>query len=178
MLKSVLPQLKASLSNSAAIALSDEYHFDLVRPGIGLYGGQVHQMEVVPVVSLNLPVIQIKRVEKDEVVGYGATHKVVADAATLAIVAGGYADGVLRSLSNRGRGFIGGVEVPIVGRVSMDTCVFDVSAVSPKILSRPGLYVELLGSHHSIDALAAEAQTIAYEVLTSLGARYHRCYVG
>ena len=89
----------------------------------------------------------------------------------------GYADGYLRSLSNSGGGYIGGIRAPVVGRVSMDLTTLDVSSVSDDQV-RPGTLVELIGPHNPIDQVAADASTIAYEILTSLGSRYHRVYTG
>ena len=108
--------------------------------------------------------------------GYGATHRVTRRS-RLATVAVGYADGYLRSLSNRGSGFIGDVRVPVVGRISMDLTTFDVTDV-PAGDARPGAYIDLIGPHHGVDELAAEAGTIGYEILTGLGPRFHRRYVG
>ena len=93
----------------------------------------------------------------------------------VAVVAIGYADGWLRSLSHRGCGALAGTRVPLLGRVSMDLVTFDVSAVAPA-LARPGAMIELLGADYGVDAAAADAGTIGYEILTSLGARYHRVY--
>ena len=93
----------------------------------------------------------------------------------LATVAVGYADGWLRSLSHRGSGRIGGARVPLVGRVSMDLAVFDVTAVDP-LVARPGRFIELLGEDYGVDAAAADGRTIGYEILTALGRRYHRVY--
>ncbi len=107
-------------------------------------------------------------------VGYGAAHR-ARRGARLATVAVGYADGYLRSLSNRGRAFIGETPVPVVGRVSMDLITLDVSA-APAAL--PGASVELMGAHLPVDEVAEAAGTIGYEILTALGRRYHRVYVG
>jgi len=93
----------------------------------------------------------------------------------LATVAVGYADGWMRSLSHRGSGRVGGMRVPLLGRVSMDLAVFDVSAVDPSV-ARPGGFIELLGEDFGVDAAAADAGTIGYEILTALGRRYHRIY--
>jgi alanine racemase len=93
----------------------------------------------------------------------------------VATVAVGYADGWLRSLSHRGCGYLAGKRVPLLGRVSMDLVTFDVSAIEPA-LAHPGAMVELLGAHYGVDDAAADAGTIGYEILTSLGARYHRVY--
>ena len=96
-------------------------------------------------------------------------------AGRLATVGVGYADGWLRSLSHRGSGRIGGVRIPLVGRVSMDLAVFDVTAVDPQ-MARPGRFIELLGEDYGVDAAAADGHTIGYEILTALGRRYHRVY--
>jgi alanine racemase len=101
----------------------------------------------------------------------------MAEPGRLATVAVGYADGWLRSVSQRGSGRIGGKRVPLIGRVSMDLIVFDVSDADPA-LARPGLFVELLDEDYGVDAVAADAGTIGYEILTALGRRYHRTYCG
>ena len=93
----------------------------------------------------------------------------------LATIGVGYADGVLRSLSNRGRALAGGTVVPIVGRVSMDLIMLDVTAAEAAAV-QPGGFVELLGASRTVDDLAGEAGTIGYEILTSLGRRYHRVW--
>jgi alanine racemase len=93
----------------------------------------------------------------------------------LATVAVGYADGWLRSMSQRGSGRLGGRRVPLIGRISMDLVVFDVSCVDP-VLARPGEFIELLDENYGVDIAAADAGTIGYEILTALGRRYHRSY--
>ena len=171
--------IAASLAASSGIFLGPEFYFDLVRPGAALYGvspqpGAPNPMR--QVISLKARILQIREIDRGEPVGYGAAH--VMDApGRLATVAVGYADGWMRSLSHRGRGRLGGRYVPLVGRVSMDLAVFDVSAVGPS-LARPGGWVELLGDDYGVDAIAANAGTIGYEILTALGRRYHRVYLG
>ncbi len=128
------------------------------------------------IVRLDARILQIREVDAGQPVGYGAAH-VMPATGRLATVAVGYADGWLRSLSHRGSGRIGGVRVPLLGRVSMDLAVFDVSAVDPAQL-RPGGFIELLGEEYGVDAAAADAGTIGYEILTALGRRYHRVYRG
>jgi alanine racemase len=167
----------ASLAASSGIFLGDDYHFDFVRPGAALYG--VNPQPGLPnpmrqIVRLKARILQIREVDCGQPVGYGATH-VMAAAGRLATVAVGYADGWLRSLSRHGSGEIGGVRVPLLGRVSMDLAVFDVSAVAPSV-ARPGGFIELLGDDYGVDAAAADAGTIGYEILTALGRRYHRIY--
>ncbi len=176
-LRHKMPAVPASLAASSGIFLGPEYHFDLVRPGAALYGvnprpGQPNPMR--QIVRLKARILQVRDVDAGQTVGYGATH-VMAAAGRLATVAVGYADGWLRSFGRRGGGSIGGVRVPLIGRVSMDLVVFDVSAVAPAA-ARPGGFVELLGDEYGVDAAAADAGTIGYEILTALGRRYHRTY--
>jgi alanine racemase len=151
----------------------------MVRPGVALYG--VNPLPETPnamrpALRLNARILQVRNVDPGESAGYGATHR-MASAGRLATVAAGYADGLLRSLSNRGTARIGGHTVPIVGRVSMDLIILDVTAL-PHGLAQPGGWAEMIGPGHDVDAVAAEAGTIGYEILTSLGRRYHRIYAG
>ena len=174
-----LPQLPGSLAASSGIFLGPEFHFDFARPGAALYGvnpqpgcpNPMHQ-----VVRLKGRILQIREVDRDQTVGYGASH-VMAAPGRLATVAVGYADGWLRSASQRGSGRVGGRRVPLLGRVSMDLVVFDVSGVDPAF-ARAGGFIELLHEDYGVDAAAADAGTIGYEILTALGRRYHRVYRG
>jgi len=168
-----------SLAASSGLFLGPGYRLDLGRPGYALYGGNptpgaANPMR--PCVRLRLRVLQVRHVDSPGTVGYGATHRVTGRA-RLATLAAGYADGLCRALSNRGRLFHGGQALPIVGRVSMDLTVADVSALPPDALA-PGDFLELLGPEQGVDALAAAAGTIGYEILTQLGARYRRTYLG
>ncbi len=166
----------ASLANSSGIFLGPDWHFDLVRPGAALYGLNPHpgsENPLAPVVRLQAEILQIRDVDTPQTVGYGATHRFTGPT-RVATVAAGYADGYPRSLSGCGSARIGGVAVAVVGRVSMDLITLDVTNIPE---ARPGDMVDLIGPHHDIDALAAEAGTIGYEILTSLGRRYHRRYV-
>jgi len=176
--KQVLPNLKTSLANSSACFLDKKYHFDLCRPGIALYGGNPTPTlpnPMQPVVQLHLPIMQVKTLTKGDAVGYGADF-IAPGAMRIAIVFGGYADGLFRVLGGKGQGFIEGQAVPMVGRVSMDAIAFDVSNIDSSLLYSE-TSIELLGQHQSIDDLAVQANTISYEVLTSLGQRYQRRYV-
>jgi alanine racemase len=174
-----LPVLPASLAASFGIFLGPGFHFDFVRPGAALYGvnpqpgcpNPMHQ-----IVRLRARILQIREVDRGQTVGYGAAH--VMDApGRLATVPVGYADGWLRSLSHRGSGRIADKRVPLLGRVSMDLVVFDVSGVDPAF-ARPGDLIDLLAEDYGLDAVAADAGTIGYEILTALGRRYHRVYHG
>jgi alanine racemase len=156
-----------SLSATGGLLLGPDFHFELTRPGIGLYGGLPFD-HARPVVRLSLPVVQTRLVEAGETVGYNATWTAAQDT-LVATVSGGYADGLLRSLSNRGRLWCEGTPCPILGRVSMDLISCDISALQnvPNAL-------DLLCEDQGVDELAAAAGTIGYEILTGLGARYLR----
>ncbi len=174
-----LPRARASLANSGGIFLGAGFHYDLVRPGAALYGvsrstGAPEQMKQ-PVV-LKAKILQVRFVDTESTVGYGATRK-VAPGTRLATVAAGYADGYLRSLGNRGHGYIGDVRVPVAGRVSMDLIVFDITDV-PDGKTGPGDDIVLIDHRQTVDDVAEEAGTIGYEILTSLGNRYARHYSG
>jgi alanine racemase len=175
--RAAFPQLRASLANSSGIFLGPEYHFDLARPGCALYGinplpGRPNPVGAVA--RLDGKILQIHEVDPPRTVGYGATHRVVGRT-RIATVAAGYADGWPRSLSNRGSAFAGDIRVPVIGRVSMDLTTLDVTAV-PHL--RPGDTLELMGPHLSVDEVADAAATIGYEILTRLGRRYQRVYLG
>ncbi len=172
--RALLPDVQFSLCNSAGVFLDPSLHFDMVRPGIALYGGNpsVGDNPMRAVVQITLPIMQIKTISEGESVGYGAEFTANKET-RIGIVFGGYADGLLRSLSSVGFAFCNGVKVPLIGRVSMDSMVFDLSEVGDTDLS----CVELLGEGQSLDDVATSAGTIAYELLTSLGARYSRCYL-
>ncbi|WP_193370824.1 alanine racemase [Pelagibius marinus] len=173
-----LPRAPVSFCNSSGIFLGRDYHFDLGRPGVALYGVNPTPeapSPVQPVVQLRAKILQVRQIDAPQSVGYGATHRATGPA-RIATVAAGYADGYLRSISNRGHAWVAGHQVPVVGRVSMDLLALDVTGVAPDAV-RPGLWAELLNGEQDVDALAREAGTIGYEILTSLGARYHRVYL-
>jgi alanine racemase len=172
-----LPHLKASLAASSGIFLGPKYHLDEVRPGAALYGvnplpGSANPMR--PVIRLAARIIQLRKIDRGEAVGYGAAH-VMDKPGMLATAAIGYADGWPRSLSHRGCGWLAGKRVPLLGRMSMDLTTFDVSD-APQSELYPGNMIELIGTYYGVDDAAADAGTIGYEILTALGARYHRVY--
>jgi alanine racemase len=174
-----LPRAPASLAASSGIFLGTDYHFDLVRPGAALYGinptpPQPNRMA--QVIRLKGRIVQVRDVDSGITVGYGAAHR-MERAGRIATVAVGYADGWLRSASHRGTAGIAGARVPIIGRISMDLITLDVTGIDPA-LARPGAFVDLIDERHGVDEIAATAGTIGYEILTSLGARYHRIYRG
>ncbi len=160
-----------SLSATGGILLGPAFHFDLTRPGIGLYGGNPFKAAH-PVVTLSLPVIQTRRVSIGQTVGYSATWTATRPS-LIATVQGGYADGILRSLSGRATLWAGDVPCPVVGRVSMDMITVDVTDLPhmPQTL-------DLIGPHQSLDHLAEVAGTIGYEILTRLAARLDRHLIG
>ncbi len=127
-------------------------------------------------VRLDGKVLQVRDVDTPKTVGYGATHQVTGPA-RVATVAVGYADGYPRSLSNKGGAYFGDIRAPVVGRVSMDLITLDVSDV-PQHLVHPGATADLIGPRYTVDDMASDAGTIGYEILTRLGARYHRIYTG
>jgi len=162
-----------SLANSAGCLLGPDYAFDLTRPGIGLYGGNPRRAPtpgIAPVARAEAPVLQTRRLEAGDPVGYGAEF-VAPRAMTAAVVALGYADGFLRAGGAGGFGRVGNARLPIIGRVSMDLIALDADAV-PGIA--PGDRVTFFGS--DIDAVAEAAGTISYELLTRLGERFERVY--
>jgi len=173
-----LPPAPASLASSGGIMLGKDYVFDMVRPGIALYGGNPQPEKpnpFKPVAVLTGRILQLRRVDKGESVGYAATFQ-AGRPSTLATVALGYADGLMRAIGNRGVGAIAGVRVPVVGRVSMDLVTLDVTD-APESSLAAGAEIEFLGDEISLEDFAIRAQTASYEVLTSLGARIPRRYL-
>ncbi|SIS78248.1 alanine racemase [Phaeovulum vinaykumarii] len=160
-----------SLSATGGILLGRDYHFDITRPGIGLYGCAPFT-DARPVVRLSLPVIQSRGVAAGESVGYGYTWTAPHDS-VVATVAAGYADGVHRRLAGKGRLWAGDTPCPILGRVSMDLITVDISH-----LEHEPATLDLLGPAQGADAVADQIGTIGYEVLTALGPRYRRQYIG
>lgn len=160
-----------SLAATGGILLGPQFHFDLTRPGIGLYGGRPFDAAR-PAVRLSLPVIQTREVAAGETVGYGATWT-AEEPSVIATVGAGYADGLGRALSNAAMLWDGDTPCPLVGRVSMDLITVDVTHL-PAVPDR----LDILGPQQSADDLADVAGTIGYEVLTGLGARCQRRYTG
>ena len=186
-LRGILPKAPASLAASDGLMLGPRFHFDLVRPGYALYGGQAFKggpTPVAPVVRVEARILQIRDVAPGQTIGYSGAYKATR-LSRIAIVAAGYADGYFRHFSapnGTTGGAAGGIvsfhgkSAPIVGRVSMDLITVDVTDLSDPVPQRGDL-VELIGPSQSIEAAGARAGTIGYEVLTSLGRRFHRVYV-
>ncbi len=182
-LEPVTGPVRASLANSPGVFLGPEYHFDVVRPGAALYGlrpdsGSANPMR--QVVEIHTKIVQVRDVDTPMTVGYGAAHR-VARTGRIATLATGYADGYPRAAGNpEGNSmsaYIAGQAAPLVGRISMDLITIDVSDLPPE-LTQPGQTVELLGPNAAPDDLADAAGTIGYEILTQLGARLQREYLG
>ncbi len=162
-------EVPRSLAATGGILLGQPFHFDLTRPGVGLFGGMPYKAAS-PVVTLSLPVIQTREVAMGSTVGYGGAwtaHR----PSTIATLSGGYADGLLRSLSSKAIFWHGDIPCPLVGRVSMDLITVDITHLGdlPE-------HLDLICPHQGVDDLADLAGTIGYEILTSLGPRYARIY--
>jgi alanine racemase len=160
-----------SLSATGGILLGSDYHFDLTRPGVGLYGGLPFE-QARAVAKLNIPIIQTREVDEGETVGYANTWRAPTPR-RIATVSAGYADGIIRAMGDKTVLYTGDVACPIVGRISMDLIGVDVT-----LLTQPVESLELLNDRQTIDVLAENAGTIGYEILTSLGGRYQRRYAG
>ena len=173
-----MPGAPTSLANSSGIFLGPDYHFDLLRPGAALYGinplpGQANPM--LPVVTLEARILQTRRIDAFQTVGYGGAWR-AARPSRVATIALGYADGYFRTLINRTHVHLAGQHVPVIGRISMDLVTIDVTDV-PEAQAQVGAGVEILGRHMTADDLAEHARTNAYEVMTALGRRYARRYL-
>lgn len=181
--RALFPSAAASMCNSSAVFLPEKPHFDLIRPGVALYGGNPTPSVANPmrvVVRLSARILVLRELSPGDSVGYDAiwTAPRPSRVATIGV---GYADGLPVSATAApgkpsGEAVVGGVRCPFVGRVSMDYVVVDVTE-APIEAARRGKWVELLGETISVDELARRANTIGYEVLTRLGHRYARRYV-
>lgn len=180
-LRDQLTGLPGSLANSAGIVLGSDFHFDLVRPGIALYGADFAQdhAPLETVVTLQAQILQVREAAAGETVGYGAAERLTADT-RIAILSAGYADGYTRSAGSRdgqsgARVFLRGRTARLLGRVSMDLIAIDVTDI-PGVAR--GAWVELFGPNMPIAEVAEAASTIPYELLTGLSRRASRTYVG
>ena len=160
-----------SLANTGGILLGRDYDFDLTRPGIGAYGG-LPFADARPTVSLSLPVIQCRDLDAGEHVGYGNAFTATRPT-RIATVSAGYGYGILRTMGPKTALWFEDRRCPVAGRISMDLIGVDITGLEadPKAL-------ELLCPQQGVDTLADAAGTIGYEILTSLGARYTRRYIG
>lgn len=175
--RAALPAVPFSFANSSGLFLGPDFASDLARPGAALYGINPtpdHANPMRNTVRLRARVLHVREIAAGESVGYNAVW--TADRPSrIATVSVGYADGFHRALSNHGNAYFDGRGVPLVGRVSMDLTTFDATD-HPGL--QPGAWLELIGPQASPDAVATAAGTNGYEILTSLGSRYHRAYTG
>jgi len=168
------PGVPKSFANSAGAFLGRDYHFDVLRPGISLYGGGpfgTAHPAIRAVAHVRARVLQVRDLKAGETVGYGATFTALRDM-RLATVGIGYADGLLRSFAANGFAMIRGERRPLTGRISMDAFSMDVTGLDVTTDD----WVEILGAHQNLDEVAAVSGTIGYEWLTRLGARLPRHY--
>lgn len=173
------PNIPKSLCNSSGIYLDKSYHYDLVRPGMALYGLNPTPYQKNPnqtVITLKAEVLQIHEAKKDETAGYNTTYCFKNDA-RVAVIDIGYADGILRSLSGTAKVYWNGVACPVRGRVSMDLLIVDLCNLSENQSPKAGDMIEVIGENQTVENLARDANTIGYEILTSLSHRYERKYI-
>ena len=171
-----LPQIKRSLSNSHGIFLGDKARFHLSRPGIGLYGytnSKDHNLR--PTISVYSPILQIRKPNIGETVGYDATYKITKKS-KLGILGLGYADGLKRCINKRKELKLGKYKVPILGRVSMDTVIIDLTKIPEKTLNNIN-HVPIIDENYSISEMARDCSTIPYEIMTSFSSRLKRVYI-
>ncbi|MBS4075189.1 alanine racemase [Ameyamaea chiangmaiensis] len=172
-----LPRAPRSLAASSGIFLGDGFHFDLVRPGVALYGvapNRVIDNPLASCVRLDAHVLQIREVGPGDGVGYGLSFR-PGRPMRIGTIAVGYADGFARRGAAAGCAWFGDIRLPVLGRISMDSMSVDLSDI-PERLLRDDMAVELIGPHRTIDDVAEAGGTIGYEILTSLGRRYHRVW--
>jgi alanine racemase len=177
--RSLFPGVPASLANSAGVLLGPDFHFDLVRPGISLFGGRAAATipPLAVVVTAEARVVQVREGEPGETVGYGGAET-LKRRARLAVLSAGYADGYHRMAGSSdarpgARVYLRGKFAPLIGRVSMDLITADVTAIPD---AARGDWAELFGPHVPVDEAAGHAGTMGYEMLTGIGRRYDRTY--
>lgn len=177
---SLFPQTKVTFANSAGIFLGEKFQFDMVRPGCALYGinpTSNYENPMHSVVELYGHIAQKNVIEREQFIGYRAQYRVQKDDKVI-VVECGYADGYMRSLSNKGICYANGYFMPVAGIISMDVVMIDAS-ILPEEVFQSITHVELLGEHITIDDVAKHANTISYEILTTrFGNRCKRYYIG
>jgi len=183
-IRSLFRGIPSSLANSSGIFLDSSTYCDMVRPGVALYGGNPtpgRSNPMKPVIELQSRILQVRHVEKGATVGYGATWTAKRDS-RIAVIAAGYADGILRAASTTDGNataprevIVAGKRCRIAGRISMDLMAVDVTDL-PVSAVRRDLMATLIGDGLTLDEVATQAGTISYEVLTSLGRRFHRVW--
>ena len=165
------------MSNSAGLILGKNFHYDLTRPGIALYGGHNNttlKNKIKPVVKLKAEILQIKKIYKNEFVGYNQTFHSKKNM-IIAIIGIGYADGISRQLSNRGYVFYKNKKFRIIGRVSMDSITIDISNHNNAL--KNGMFLDIINYKYDIEKFATNSGTISNEILTSISNRVKRVYI-
>ena len=178
-LRQLVPPAPTSVGNSAGGLLGKDFSGDMARIGIALFGGNPYQGDMPPlepVLRVQSRILQLREISEGTTVGYGATYQAKSNT-RIATVGTGYADGYPWSLGNHGIASIGGHRAPVVGRVSMDLITLDVTGI-PDDLVQPGCMVDLIGPDISLEEVAERAGTINYEILTRLGQRARRKFLG
>ena len=179
LIRPLVPNLRFSLANSSGIFLGDEWHFDLLRPGAALYGINPipdNSNPMLSVVRLSLSIMQVRTLDASSAIGYGS-GVILPAGARIAVVAGGYADGLHRTLGLQPEGYLNGQMVKAVGRMSMDSTVFEISSISLPSDQLLGQEIDVINSSLSLEYLHKKNAALGYEILTSLGARYKRKYL-
>jgi alanine racemase len=174
-IKKEFPNCKYSLAASGGIFLGKEFHYDMVRPGISLYGGKrTFHKKIKHAVALKAPVIQINCVKKGASIGYSRTYIAKKNIIT-ATISIGYADGMNIRLSNSGYFHYKKNPVPIIGRVSMDLIILNITKFKDKI--KVGDYIDIYNKHYTIDDFAKQSGTIPYRIITCMSSRYDKKYI-
>ncbi len=167
-----------SIANSSGSVLSKSFLFNMVRPGIGLYGGNNKNKNLFKqtknVITLSSKIIQIKEIKKNQYIGYNQTY-VTKKNIKIAIIGSGYADGIPRKLSNNGRVYYKKEKYKIIGRISMDSFTIDIT--NSKHNLKVGTYIDLINTNYGIEDFARQVDTLSNEVITSIGQRAIRAYV-
>lgn len=179
--KKLVPDAKASLAtfaNSSAIALGENYQFDLVRPGMALYGYKNETystlLDLKPCLTAYARILLTRTILAGESIGYNCTHMCERDT-RVALVSIGHRDGIMRAASNTGHVIINGKPAPIIGTVSMDVLMADITD-HPLESVHAHMWAELYGDITSTREFAASEGTSVYELMVRHGSRYHRIY--
>ena len=165
-----------SLANSHGSILDKTYLYNMIRPGIGIYGcyeNKKLEKKIKNVINFKGKIIQIKDLQKNQFIGYNRTFK-TKNETKVAIIGLGYEDGIPRLLSNKGFVYFKKDKFKIIGRISMDSFTIDISKSSHDL--KVGMYVDIINEEHKVDKFAKRCKTISYEVLTSIGNRVYRNY--
>ena len=179
LIRPLFPRLRFSLANSSGIFLGDKWHFDLLRPGAALYGINPvpnSPNPMFPVLRLSLPIVQVRKLDAEAAIGYGSSVT-LPEGARIVVVAGGYADGLHRTVGLQPEGYLNGQLVRAVGRMSMDSTMFDISALGSSNDQLLGQRIEVINPSLSLEYLSKKNTSLGYEILTSLGPRYQREYL-